>query len=404
MMDFLARVAWLFGLVLYPAGPTPEPLSSPTWLSALGALLIALTCFVSYRFARNYFGFEPKLAAGLNVVALVALAVGASPREAPLLTAYYSAAPFVWAALAATAGALAGAHVGSSFKNKRMGAAIAVIAIGFFSFRHGSHLIASTSEQWRKVLASSPAAPRALEALKADIEDPQKGVELLTACVTESPGHCYCRTVRAETALRLDRWESALEELTHATSCESIVSRNARAKALALALGKRTDEATAALDLWTGGDDAWISYALAVIAGNKGQTAEALNFAKTAVELGAGRGAQLLLAALQILQEQLDEAALTLERLLAANPDDADALYNQALIFDRKGDFNRARQAYLKTLQVRPNSPDARHNLALLTLRHGVKPEAEHHARKFSETWPNDPRAQPLLARVGSGP
>lgn len=403
-MEFFARVAWLFALVLYPAGPAPDPPSTPVWLSALGAALFIVTCVASYRFAKHYFGFEPKLAAGLNVLGLIALTVGAQPRNQPLLTAYYGTAPFVWAAIAGTAGTLAGAHVGSSFKNKRMGGAIAVIALAFFSFRAGSHLIASPTEQWRKILAASPADPHALDALKSEIEDPQKGTEMLAACVTASPGHCYCRTVRAEAALKRDLWERAIEELTQATSCESVSDRNARARALALALGKRTDEAQSAIGEWKGGEDAWISYARALVQSNAGETKEAIGSAKTAVELGAGRGAELLLAALHILLDQLDDANVVLEHILAANPNDADALYNQALIFDRKGDFNKARQAYLKTLQVRPNSPDARHNLALLTLRHGVRAEAEHHARKFSESWPNDPRAQPLLARVGAGP
>jgi tetratricopeptide (TPR) repeat protein len=406
MIEFFVRVAWLLGLVLYPPALSPEPTASGSVLIGLvGVAVILVLALLVYRFARHYFGFESKLAAVLDAAALVALLVGAQNSSKPLLSAYYGVAPFVWAALASTLATLAGAHLGSNFKNKRMGAAILTIALGLFSFRDSATLIASEAEQWRSLLARAPANPRALEALKDEVEGGPRSEPLTAACVAAEPNHCYCRTVRAETALSRDRFASALEELAQASGCDGTQDRRInRAKALAFALGKRTDEADAALQAWGAGDDGWISYAAALTASQRGDSVAALQHATRAVELGAGRGAELLLAALQIIAGQLEPAGVLLDRLIASNPNDADAVYNRALVFDRTGNYNESRQAYLRALAIRPNSPDARYNLALLTLRYGARAEAEHHARKFAESWPNDPRGQALQARIGSGP
>jgi Flp pilus assembly protein TadD len=87
--------------------------------------------------------------------------------------------------------------------------------------------------------------------------------------------------------------------------------------------------------------------------------------------------------------------------MVERRPDDADALYDLALVSDREGRFNEAREGYLKALRLKPSLRDARFNLALLTHRHGVVEESKHHLRKFVETWPDDPRGADLALRLG---
>lgn len=400
-MDLFARVAWLFALVLYPGGLSPEPVEPPLWVALLGLALGALALFGSYRFARDYFGFEAKVAAVLNVAGVVALIVGAT-QPAPLLSTYYGVAPFVWMAVAGSLATLAGAHVGSRLKNKRMGAVILCIVAAFFGLRAEAKILASRELMWRRVLERSPAYDPALTALANDLADPGRGRDLLARCVEAKPSHCGCRTRRAEVALASDRWEAALADLEQVGECKGDDgTRYARSKVLALALAKRIDEA-APLLAEAPADDAWTHYARALVATERGDVPSALTSAREAVERGAGRGAKLLLAALAILAGDLDVAEPILDELLQANKNDAEALYDRALVADKQGDFNVARQRYLDALAARPNSPDARYNLALLTLRHGARDEAAHHARKFIETWPTDPRGPALQARIGA--
>jgi tetratricopeptide (TPR) repeat protein len=386
---------------LYPGGLSPEPVEPSLWVALLGLALVALALLGAFRFAREYFGFEAKVAAALNVAGVVALFVGAT-RPAPLLSTYYGVAPFVWMAVAGSLATLAGAHVGSRLKNKRMGAVILCIAAAFFGFRAEAKTLASRELMWRRVLERSPACDPALAALANDLADPARGGDLLARCVEAKPSHCGCRTRRAELALAADRWEAALADLEQVGECKGDdVARFARSKVLALALAKRVDEAEPLLAS-APADDAWTHYAQALVATERGDVPTALASAKEAVERGAGRGAKLLLAALAILAGDLDAAERILDELVRANKNDPEALYNRGLVADKRGNFNVARERYLAALAARPNSPDARYNLALLTLRHGAREEAGHHARKFSETWPADPRGPALQARIGA--
>ena len=400
-MDLFARVAWLFALVLYPGGLSPEPVEPPVWVAFLGVLLGLVALFGSYRFAKDYFGPEAKVAAALNVVGLGALFVGAT-RPAPLLATYYGVAPFVWLAVAGSLATLAGAHLGSRLKNKRAGAVALCIVAAFFGFRAEAKTIASERLMWLRVLAYAPAYDPALSRMAEDLADPTQGWDLLARCVEAKPSHCGCRTRRAEVALAADRWEAALADLEQVGECKGDDgARYARSKVLALALAKRIDEAEPLL-AEAPADDAWTHYARALVATERGDLSTAVASSKAALERGGGRGPKLLLAALSIVANDLGTAEKLLDELLAANEKDAEALYDRALVADKRGDYNVARERYLGALAARPNSPDARYNLALLTLRHGAREEAASHARKFRETWPNDPRGPGLQARVGA--
>ena len=87
--------------------------------------------------------------------------------------------------------------------------------------------------------------------------------------------------------------------------------------------------------------------------------------------------------------------------LLAANAQDADVVYDLALIADKRGKYNDARNGYLAALKINPTYKEARYNLAMLTWRRGVVEEAKNHARKYAEIAPGDPAAVTLLEMVG---
>jgi len=87
--------------------------------------------------------------------------------------------------------------------------------------------------------------------------------------------------------------------------------------------------------------------------------------------------------------------------IVAADPTDAEALYDLALIADKRGDYNGARSGYLAALRYDSTLADARYNLVMLTQKRGVFEEAKHHAKKFAEAYPNDPRGADLARIVG---
>ena len=131
-----------------------------------------------------------------------------------------------------------------------------------------------------------------------------------------------------------------------------------------------------------------------------GRFVEAQVEVERAIAAGAGRDAKLLAAKLAIQREDLDAATTLLEPLAAADPNDADAQYNLALVAQRRGSFNKARAGYLAALRADPNYAAARYNLAVMTWNAGAREEAQHHARKFLELRPDDPRAAELRHKV----
>ncbi len=141
-------------------------------------------------------------------------------------------------------------------------------------------------------------------------------------------------------------------------------------------------------------DDGRLRYALALALDRTGRTAEAIDEAKRAVALGAGRDASLAVGSLAIRAGDLDTAAAALTPLVAADPGDAIAQYDLALVADRRNDYNRAREGYLAALRADPQQAQARHNLVYLTLRQGAVGEARHHAERFAASFPGT-RAAP---------
>jgi len=123
--------------------------------------------------------------------------------------------------------------------------------------------------------------------------------------------------------------------------------------------------------------------------------------AQAAAEAGGGRDATLQVAKLAILGQRYDDAVAPLEALVKADPNDAAAQYDLALVRHHKGDYNKARNGYLAALRSDPRYADARYNLAVLCLAHGFADEAKHHVEKFRAAFPDDARGPELERRIG---
>ncbi|MBL9020760.1 MAG: tetratricopeptide repeat protein [Myxococcales bacterium] len=403
----LARAGHLFALVLAPRVPSPEPLGDPDAIAvAQGLAVVVIPPVLAIWMARYYDVLEGKLAAAAWVLASAALVYGAqsAPTHSPLLGSYYTAAPFVWVALALTAATLAGQHLGTSFRNKKMGAGLITFAIGMFLFREAHTFISSPTDQWVEVLARDPANERAFAEIRPKLaSDPVRFEQALVACLNARPDACLCRLERASSQLLVQDAAAALASLD-ASSCAAQDIRAARLRATASALALPPSEAEAAVEatLAIYPEDATVLGAKAIVLDRLGRSDEALELAQRAVQGGAGYEARLLLAALLIAKGQMNEASDLLVPLAQEFPSSADVAFDLALIADRGGRYNEAREGYLRALKLRPAFAASRYNLALLTLRYGFTEEARSHARRFAEAFPADPRGKELLALVST--
>lgn len=405
LAEIVARAGHLFALSIAPLAPSPEPLDpgGATGILLGVAAIVSPPLVALWVWHRNR-SFEGKLAVWLSLLGACALLYAAGRQtEDPLLCSYFSAAPCVWVGLAAVNAALAGEFLGTRFRNKRMGAAIVTLALGIFLYKDAHAFVASPRAQWQEVLGRDPANDRALAALEPELSaDPTRLDRALERCLDVSRS-CRCLLLRAERRLALRRPADALSDLTAGPACTADdPRRRARARAVALAATGALDQAEALVtaELERAPNDPALTYALALTRDKQGRTAEALELAGRAAATGAGDDASLLHAALLIRTGNLSMARPILEALAKSLPADADVAYDLALIADREGRYNDAREAYLRALQLRPDFADARYNLALLTLRYGAADEARSHARRFRASWPKDPRGPELAALV----
>nr|WP_240807631.1 tetratricopeptide repeat protein [Polyangium spumosum] len=231
--------------------------------------------------------------------------------------------------------------------------------------------------------------------------DHAAALAVVDRCLTRKPSSCACASRRPFILLHLRDTSRALEGAENAADRCPADPRAQAARAAALAAngeGKRAEEvARAAL---VDGADPLVAYTLALALDQQGRTAEAIASARRAVEGGAGRDAAVLLGALLIREDALDEAEKVLAPITREASNDAEALFDLGIVADKKNDYNRARERYLAALRADPSLVAARRNLALLTSRFGALEEARHHARKLVEATPGDTRSVELLRRI----
>ncbi|WP_437960984.1 tetratricopeptide repeat protein [Sorangium sp. So ce119] len=416
----LFRALHLIVLAVAPTWLSPEPMP-PRALALAGALsaaALAAALGLSAWFAAR---LETRLAR--NGAALLWLAIATAlaatlyfrgPR-APLAQGVFVVAAPLWAALATLAAAAAEHWLGSSFKHRRMGAAIALIGLGAVQVFGASSLLGSPERMWWAALRRDGAHLRAVDELTRPLLEKRKLDDLEgiagrclkmhpASAASAAPATCACLALRAEARLHARNAGAALRDAEAARErCpEQRGARAVLAEALAVAGRPERAAAEARAALEEGGDPSRLRYALALAHERSGRLAEARAEAERAIEAGAGRKAQLLAGALAILAGDLDGATARLAPLAQQDPSDAEVLYNLALIADKRGDYNGARQGYLAALKADPRNADARYNVALLTFRAGIVEESRHHARKFLEAFPEDPRGGQLARTTGT--
>ena len=417
----LTRTIHLLGLSIAPKALSPEPLPPrPLWLWGLGSALALAVILALARLFAARIGSRLSRIGGALVWVAIAAALGAAlyfrGGHAPLARAVPYVALPVWTALAVMASAAAEEWLGTTFKHRRMGSAILVLGIGATLLIRSAPYLGSRVQLWWAALRGDARHDRAVHELAAPLLKKRKYDDLSRLakdCLKlhplpagegpARPATCACLELRAEVKLRSRAPTEALLDAQQVRS--RCPARKASRATLAEALARSGQADAAALEakagLEEGEDPARIRYALAVAHEQAGRVAEARDEAGRAVHAGAGRDARLLAGALSILMNDLDAAVLWLEPLVEQHPGDSEARYNLALVADKRGEYNRAREGYLAALRSDPRNADARYNLAQLTFRAGVLEEARHHVKKFQDMFPEDPRGSQLVQAIG---
>jgi tetratricopeptide (TPR) repeat protein len=407
-MDHLARAGYLLALAVAPQLVSPDPAPPhAAGVAVLAVLVIAGLSIGAMALARAIGSTTAKLAAGLAWIAIATAVVASvllAGRDVPLgRGAPYVALP-LWSALAVAASSAAGEWLGSSFKHKRIAAAVLVIAAGITQLSNGAPFLKSDEAMWTAAARRDPGHELAVGKLAALHLAGKRAAEarkLAARCLAARPRSCTCLQVAAQAAPRakaLERRERA--SVFVATCPDSALGRALLAEALAVtgdvdgAL-KNVDEGLA-----MGGDPGQLEYARALALSTRGDAAAALAAAERAAAAGASRDAKLLLARLYIDTDRFDEATAALALLARGEPNDPDVGYALALLAERRGDSDAARRGYLNVLRVDPAHADARYQMAMISHRAGLRDEARRHARQFVDAFPSDPRRkqmQPLL-------
>ncbi len=404
----VTRAAHLLALGVAPFAISPDPKApdAPVIAAIASGVAIAATCGGA-AWARARLATRPAAVGAALAWLAVASALGASVfcdrQGLPVGLALPLVGVLLWASVAAFAGAVA-ARAGRS---AAIGAApVAVLAAALIASA-APWLGSAEAARWRAVHVD-PTHGRAVAAIVGDriaSGDVEGAGAIADRCLSDRPSACACLTLRADVALHRAGGDARAPVEAAIGACP----RDAAARLIAARWLARTGDATGAdRELATASvldpDPADLAFTRATALERAGRYPEALAAADEAIAAGAGRDARLLAAALRISKNDLEAAGAALDGLAAAFPKDPEVRYDLALVADKGGSFNAAREGYLATLRLDPKHRSARYNLALLTLRAGAFDEAAHHAEAFARTFPGDPSGPQLIGMVASAP
>lgn len=410
--DLILRSAYLVAFAIAPSAVTPDP-----WVEGMGAVDVALCAAVlltpplAMALLARRFGTPIAKAAAIGLPIALAVAVLsaalASPDE-PLARAVAPVALVTWIALALVGATTAEQVLGHvRFKQSRTLGSVLVLAAGLLLNKGQNDRLKSLDNLWSEALRVEPRHERALAALTREAfrtRDFEAIGRIAGKCLGVAPAHCGCLSLASRAAL--ERGAVADAEATARSAVEKCPEDPRGGVALAEALVKRGagEEALVMATAASGKDpnSGRAALALGLSLHATGNAGGALEAAKRAIALGEARDGRVLAGALSILAGDLDGAKGFLEPAKAASPNDADVLYNLALVADKQGDFNGARQGYLAALKAKPTLADARYNLMLLTERFKIAAESQHHAQKFVQDFPKDPRTSGVASRLGA--
>jgi len=123
-----------------------------------------------------------------------------------------------------------------------------------------------------------------------------------------------------------------------------------------------------------------------------------------AVSTGPKASEELLInKGLSDLERNEFEAALAAFRLLRGfNPDDPRPLFYTALVWERRGEPDRARAAYQQAVQAFPGYAPVRVNFVVFLVESGDRKAASREAHAAVEAIPGDPRVRYLARMLGA--
>lgn len=436
--NHLFRVAYLIALTLVPKGLAPDPAPSDNLIfeTAIAAVAIAALLAGVVKLKNELDTIAARVGAALVWLAVaVAMIATAHYRDdqGPLASGVIWPALPLWAGFAILAASSAERYLGGTIKNRRTAAVVFVLGLGSFQYLHGAAFLSSPEKMWKETLRKDAVNEAALRAIvqpllrKYRYDDAKK---LADRCLAVQADACGCLEVRAQIALRKlsDRCFAGAPDVC------ACVSPDVEATMRAQLVNDAQSDAQAALNacperanshavmgevqMVRGDVDQteqqakealrlnprlpYAHYVNALSLQGKGDYENAIASLRTVIAASGSRDARLLLGALLVLTDKLDEAERVIKPLVDSGPNDAVAAYNLALIADRKGNYNGARQGYLSALRIDPCYSSARYNLAYLTWNAGIREEAQHHARKFAElVGPQNPLVDKLGAIVG---
>jgi len=101
-------------------------------------------------------------------------------------------------------------------------------------------------------------------------------------------------------------------------------------------------------------------------------------------------------------RNEFDAALATFRLLRGFNPEDPRPPFYMALVWERRGDPDRARAAYQQAIQAFPGYVPARVNFVVFLLENGDRKAASREARAAVEAVPGDPRVRYLVRMLGA--
>lgn len=280
-------------------------------------------------------------------------------------------------------------------------AALGLLGYGFYSERITADAAGSSSAA--RVAATPSALPSASAAPSAPHKSLTAAQLLDETCGPGGEPSCDCR-LRATLGAFDRRVPAAALDLvrTSPEACRNGALLGVQAEALARNGQSEPALAEARRVLAVDPKNPYASYATGLAYQKLGKHAEALDAAREAVKLERGATAHVLVGLLEYQNKNFDEAEDAFEKALVVDPKSTEALFNLAVLNQRRNDYHKTREAYLKTLRLDPTHADALYNLAILTRSVGATGEARHHVDKLSRlVGTDDPRVVRLRETLG---
>jgi len=281
-------------------------------------------------------------------------------------------------------------------------ATLGLLGYGLYSERNTDALRGSSPV--RSLGATSPSALPAASAAPTARRKNLTATQLLDEiCGAAGAPSCDCRQ-RATLAAFDRRAPEAALDIVHASTDACRKGALSGLEAEALARNGQSEHALeqARLVLAVDPKNPYASYATGLAYQKTGKSAEAVSAAREAVKLGRGATAHVLEGLLEYQNKNFDEAEDAFEKALELDPKSAEAMFNLAVLNQRRNDYTKTREGYLKTLRIDPTHSDALYNLAILTRGIGATNEARHYFDKLRRlAGEDDPRVVRLRETLG---